>query len=249
MEQYSGQERLRGAARQELLEQLHSSYAVPGYRQRLWMLRKKYAWLFVVQGSYLLKRVLDVVVSFFALVFLSPVMLIVAVSIKLYDGGSILYVTERVGQWGECFSFPKFRSMMINADKIKEKILDQNDHEESITFKMKKDPRVTPIGRWIRKLSIDELPQLWCVLIGEMSLVGPRPPTICEVEKYTLEDRRRLDTKPGITCFWQVQGRGDIPFDQQLLLDRQYIESQGFWTDMTILLKTIPAVLLGKGAY
>jgi lipopolysaccharide/colanic/teichoic acid biosynthesis glycosyltransferase len=114
---------------------------------------------------------------------------------------------------------------------------------------MKKDPRVTWIGRIIRKVSIDELPQLWNVLKGDMSLVGPRPPVPKEVELYTLSDRRRLDIIPGITCIWQVSGRGDIAFDEQVQLDVQYIESQSFWIDIKILLKTIPAVLTGKGAY
>ena len=118
-----------------------------------------------------------------------------------------------------------------------------------ITFKMKKDPRITWIGRIIRKLSIDELPQLWCVLKGDMSLVGPRPPVPSEVEKYTLSDRRRLDIKPGLTCIWQVSGRGDIPFKEQVKLDVQYIESQSIWLDIKIILLTVPAVLTGKGAY
>ncbi|UCD91022.1 MAG: sugar transferase [Desulfobacterales bacterium] len=139
--------------------------------------------------------------------------------------------------------------MVVEAETIKDSIFDQRDHEDRITFKMKKDPRITWIGRIIRKLSVDELPQLWNVLKGDMSLVGPRPPVPREVEQYTLLDRRRLDVIPGLTCFWQVSGRGDIPFDQQVELDVQYIESQSFWTDIKILFKTIPAVLTGKGAY
>jgi lipopolysaccharide/colanic/teichoic acid biosynthesis glycosyltransferase len=114
---------------------------------------------------------------------------------------------------------------------------------------MKNDPRVTWIGRIIRKFSIDELPQLWCVLIGDMSLVGPRPPVPREVALYTLKDRRRLESTPGLTCIWQVSGRGDIPFPQQVELDVEYIESQSLWLDLKILLKTVPAVLTGKGAY
>jgi hypothetical protein len=119
----------------------------------------------------------------------------------------------------------------------------------TLTFKMKRDPRVTWIGRIIRKLSIDELPQLWCVLKGDMSLVGPRPPVPREVEEYSLSDRRRLDVKPGLTCFWQVQGRGNIPFPQQCRLDVEYIESQSLWLDIKLLVQTVPAVLLGRGAY
>jgi lipopolysaccharide/colanic/teichoic acid biosynthesis glycosyltransferase len=114
---------------------------------------------------------------------------------------------------------------------------------------MKKDPRITWIGRIIRKLSIDELPQLWCVLKGDMALVGPRPPLPREVALYSLSDRRRLDVLPGLTCIWQVEGRGDIPFPEQVEMDVRYIESQSLWFDIVLLLKTVPAVLTGKGAY
>lgn len=118
-----------------------------------------------------------------------------------------------------------------------------------VLFKMKHDPRVTRVGRFIRKASIDELPQLWNVFVGDMSLVGPRPPVPSEVDQYSLSDRRRLDVVPGITCIWQVSGRSDIPFPEQVELDVQYIDSQSLLTDLKILLNTIPAVLLGKGAY
>ena len=137
----------------------------------------------------------------------------------------------------------------MNAEEIKDQLLDQSDLGDSITFKMKHDPRVTRIGRFIRKFSIDELPQLWCVLKGDMSLVGPRPPVPREVAEYTLADRRRLDIIPGLTCIWQVSGRSDIPFDKQVELDVQYIESQSVAMDLLLLVKTIPAVLLGKGSY
>lgn len=217
--------------------------------QRLRFLRKKYAWLLVIGSARALKRTVDIVGSGVGLIVLSPLMLFVMACIKLTDRGPILYVAPRVGKWGREFPFPKFRSMCLNADEIKDEILEQNDHADSVTFKMKNDPRVTWIGRIIRKLSVDELPQLWCVLRGDMSLVGPRPPVPREVALYTLADRRRLDVKPGLTCFWQVEGRGDIPFDQQVDLDVEYIESQSFWTDVKILFKTVPAVLFGKGAY
>lgn len=139
--------------------------------------------------------------------------------------------------------------MVANAEAVKAQLMAQNQHKEGVTFKMKKDPRITPIGRFIRKTSIDELPQLYSVLIGDMSLVGPRPPVPQEVRQYNLLQRRRLDAKPGLTCFWQVEGRGDIPFTQQVELDIRYINSQSFWLDIWLLLKTVPAVLLGKGAY
>ena len=127
--------------------------------------------------------------------------------------------------------------------------MNYNDLKEGVTFKIKRDPRITWIGRILRKTSMDELPQLWCVLKGEMSLVGPRPPLPEEVSLYILQDRSRLDVTPGLTCIWQVSGRSEIPFSSQVKLDREYIESQSFWLDLKLLLKTIPAVILGRGAY
>jgi len=139
--------------------------------------------------------------------------------------------------------------MVIGADKMKDDLLEQNESDGGVIFKMKRDPRITRSGRIIRRFSIDELPQLINVIKGDMSLVGPRPPVPREVAEYTLEDRKRLHIKPGITCIWQVSGRSDIPFDKQVELDKQYIRSQSIFTDIIILLKTIPAVLGGKGAY
>ena len=231
-------------------EELYSRYAKDkGLLRKLKFYRKKYIWVVIIGGTKFVKRSIDVVGSFCGLVCLSPLFVFVALCIKFTDGGSILFWQKRVGQWGREFNFPKFRSMVANAEKLKAKLMTQNDHQDSITFKMKKDPRITWIGRIIRKLSIDELPQLWCVLKGDMSLVGPRPPVPSEVEKYTLSDRRRLDIKPGLTCIWQVSGRGDIPFKEQVKLDVQYIESQSIWLDIKIILLTVPAVLTGKGAY
>lgn len=143
----------------------------------------------------------------------------------------------------------KFRSMYTDADERKKELMARNEMDGGVLFKMKDDPRITKVGRIIRKTSIDELPQLWNVLKGEMSLVGPRPPVPLEVDQYSLADRRRLEVIPGITCIWQVSGRSDIPFDQQVELDVQYIESQSFWNDIRILVKTVPALLLGTGAY
>jgi lipopolysaccharide/colanic/teichoic acid biosynthesis glycosyltransferase len=139
--------------------------------------------------------------------------------------------------------------MVPDADKIAHSLAEQNHHGVSITFKMKRDPRVTLVGRIIRRFSIDELPQLWCVLTGEMTLVGPRPALPREVIKYSLAERRRLDVKPGLTCSWQVNGRGDLPFDQQWKLDVDYIESRNLTVDLKLLIQTVPAVLLGRGAY
>jgi len=210
---------------------------------------KKCAWAVVVGGSSFIKRSLDVVVSAGLLVLSMPLLVLAALLIKLTDGGPVLFWQPRVGRWGRTFSFPKFRSMVVNAEELKKDLLAHNHHGDSITFKMARDPRVTQIGRFLRKSSIDELPQLWCVLKGDMSLVGPRPPTLGEVKFYSLADRRRLDATPGLTCIWQVSGRGNIGFSRHLELDIEYIESQSLALDLKLLLLTIPAVLSGRGAY
>ncbi|MFT5525235.1 MAG: lipopolysaccharide/colanic/teichoic acid biosynthesis glycosyltransferase [Pirellulaceae bacterium] len=240
--------------RPELTEELYRRFAVDtqgaiGFMRRIQYWRKRYMWLMVIRSAQFIKRAIDIVGAVVAFVLFSPVLLAVGLLIKFTDNGPIMFWQKRVGQWGREFEFPKFRSMVVNAEELKDKLLEQNDHNDSITFKMKHDPRVTWIGRIIRKLSIDELPQLWCVLVGDMSLVGPRPPVPREVAEYSLADRRRLDATPGLTCTWQVSGRGDIPFDQQVELDVSYIESQSFWLDLKLLFQTVPAVLLGKGAY
>lgn len=214
---------------------------------RLWW--KQAAWTATVSGANALKRAIDVAVSLAALVALAPLFLAVACLIRRYDGGPVLFWQTRVGRWGREFPFPKFRSMRTDAEGLKTALMARNDHQSGVTFKMKNDPRVTPVGRVIRKLSIDELPQLWCVLKGEMSLVGPRPALPREVALYTLSDRRRLDVTPGLTCIWQVSGRGDIAFEQQVELDLQYIQSRSVWLDLSLLARTIPAVLTGRGAY
>ncbi|MDP1835568.1 MAG: sugar transferase [Chlamydiales bacterium] len=239
---------LTGAARQQLIHELHRRYAKATTPHQRWTyLRKRYSWVFVVSSAKAFKRFVDIVVSTSVLTLLSPLFLLIAGLIKATDRGPILYVSNRVGQWGKEFRFPKFRSMHVDAEERKARL--ENELGQSVTFKMKNDPRVTWVGRVIRKTSLDELPQLWCVLKGEMSLVGPRPPLPSEVEKYTLAERRRLDIVPGLTCIWQVSGRSDIPFQEQVQLDLEYIRSQSFWVDLKILLKTIPAVILGKGAY
>ncbi len=236
--------------RARLEQELMHRFADGGTKAYRRYLVKKLVWRTTLSGVRALKRLIDITASLAALVALSPLFLIVSICIKSVDGGPVFFSQRRVGQYGREFNFPKFRSMVMNAEALKAQLAQQNQHGETgVTFKMKNDPRVTWIGRIIRKFSIDELPQLWCVLRGQMSLVGPRPPTVNEVAKYTLADRRRLDVIPGLTCIWQVSGRGDIPFDEQVKLDVQYIESQSLWLDFIILLKTIPAVLLGKGAY
>jgi lipopolysaccharide/colanic/teichoic acid biosynthesis glycosyltransferase len=241
------------STRQALVEELYRGYGSSGTRSRhVRAMRaglKKYSWLTVVQGTILLKRSMDIVFSGLALLLLSPLFLIVALAVRLEDGGPALFWQTRVGQWGREFRFPKFRSMVVNSEELRQKVLHANQHGDSITFKLKRDPRITRTGAIIRKLSIDELPQLFCVLHGEMSLVGPRPPLPQEVARYTLADRRRLDVKPGLTCIWQVSGRSELAFDKQVSLDVQYIDSHSLWLDVALLLKTIPAILSGRGAY
>jgi lipopolysaccharide/colanic/teichoic acid biosynthesis glycosyltransferase len=233
--------------RADVLRELQQRYE--GSSGRIRFAWKRNAWIFTVYCGRVAKRTLDIVVASVALIMLSPIFLIVGLLIWAHDRGAVIFWQARVGQWGREFPFPKFRSMVANAEALKAQILSQNQHSNGITFKMKRDPRITPIGRFIRKASIDELPQLWCVLRGDMSLVGPRPPVPQEVARYSLSDRRRLDVKPGLTCFWQVEGRGDIAFAQQVDLDVRYIHSQSVWLDMWLLLRTIPAVILGAGAY
>lgn len=235
--------------RKKLADELFARYGRGSFRQQVLFLRKKYFWLLAVGGAAFLKRVLDVSGALVGLILLAPIFGVVALIIKWTDKGPVFYVAPRVGKWGREFAFPKFRSMRINASQLQEELQAQSHHEDVKTFKMKKDPRVTPIGRFIRKLSIDELPQLWCVVRGDMSLVGPRPPLPSEVSTYSLEDRRRLNITPGITGLWQVSGRGDIPFPEMVELDVQYIESRSLRMDLLLLLRTVPAVFLGKGAY
>ncbi len=237
------------AQRIEMLHELSRRYEAGGTIGRLRFLHKKYSWLLVVGGTRLLKRALDIVVSGTMIAMLLPLFAVVAACIKLTDGGPVLFWQKRVGQWGREFDFPKFRSMVMNAEQLKDGLLAQSEHADQRTFKMKRDPRITWIGRIIRKLSVDELPQVWSVLKGDMSLVGPRPPVPREVALYSLEDRRRLDVTPGLTCIWQVSGRGDIPFPEQVQLDVRYIESQSLWLDCKLLFQTVPAVLSGRGAY
>ncbi|MGE3316318.1 MAG: sugar transferase [Planctomycetaceae bacterium] len=195
------------------------------------------------------KRGLDLVVAIPVLVLIAPVLAVVALCIKLWDRGPIFFVQKRVGERGREFNCYKFRSMVPNAEKLKDALLCQNEHGDNRTFKMHCDPRITWIGRIIRKMSIDELPQLWNVVLGDMSLVGPRPPVPNEVNLYSESDRRRLLVRPGITCIWQVSGRGDLPFSEQVRLDLEYIENRNLLLDIKLLAMTIPAVLSGRGAY
>jgi len=237
-----------GPSRDELLKRYANVGALSAWH-RLNFHVKWAVWKAVVGSTYLCKRGLDLVGALVLLLTLSPIFLLVAVLIRLDSPGPVLFKQTRVGKWGRPFAMYKFRSMYVDAEARKAALAAQNEMAGGVTFKMKDDPRVTRVGRFIRKGSIDELPQLWNVLKGDMSLVGPRPPLPQEVAAYSLSDRRRLDVIPGITCIWQVSGRSAIPFPQQVELDVAYIESQSVWGDIAILLKTVPAVLLGRGAY
>ena len=242
-------ERRTGDERSELLARLHRRYSSGTRLAPMRLGLQRLAWRLRVEGPAALKRAIDVTVSLTMLLLLLPLFGVVAAAVKWTDGGPALFWQRRVGRWGREFWFPKFRSMVINAEQLKDQLLKLNDHKDGVTFKMKRDPRITWIGRIIRKLSIDELLQLWCVLKGDMTLVGPRPPVPREVAKYTLADRRRLDVTPGLTCIWQVSGRGNIPFPRQVELDVEYIEGRCTWLDIKLMLNTIPAVLTGKGAF
>lgn len=205
-------------------------------------------WHLRVQFVRHLKRVLDVVLVLLGLMMLLPVMFIAALAIKLDSPGPAIFKQTRVGKWGETFTCYKFRSMCMDAEKLKTRLEDQNEVNGPI-FKMRRDPRITRVGRVIRKLSIDELPQLFNVLKGDMSIVGPRPPLPKEVNIYELEYLRRLDAIPGITGLPQISGRSNLDFDRWVELDLEYIARQSVRQDLVILIKTIPAVIFGRGAY
>jgi lipopolysaccharide/colanic/teichoic acid biosynthesis glycosyltransferase len=219
----------------------------------LWRLKsrlavRRLAWRWFVESSDALKRGVDVVGSAAALFLLSPVLVPVALLVRL-DGGPVLFAQTRVGRFGRVFKMFKFRSMRPDAEQHLAALLAANQHSGGVTFKIKNDPRITRIGHWLRRFSLDELPQFYNVLIGDMSLVGPRPPVPREVALYSLADRRRLFVKPGITCTWQVGGRAEIDFPGQVELDVSYIDSQSLGGDVRILVKTPKAVVFGPGAY
>jgi lipopolysaccharide/colanic/teichoic acid biosynthesis glycosyltransferase len=202
------------------------------------------------------KRTIDILGSTLALIMLLPILLAIAVAIKLTSKGPVLFRQERVGQFGARFTFLKFRSMFvsnksdIHENYVKKLIAGSIGVPENGVYKIQDDPRVTPVGRFLRKTSLDEFPQFWNVLMGDMSLVGPRPPLPYEVEVYDIWHRRRLlDAKPGITGLWQVNGRSRTSFDDMVRLDLQYAQSSSLWLDLKILLKTPGAVLAGEGAY
>lgn len=195
----------------------------------------------------LFKRLVDIVASLTGLIILSPLLLVVALVIKTTSHGPVFFTQDRVGMNQRRFRLYKFRSMVVDAEAQKAKLAHLNELNGP-AFKIANDPRITRIGRFLRKTSIDELPQLINVLQGEMSLVGPRPPLPDEVKKYEWLYRRRLSVKPGITCFWQVSGRSNTTFEQWMEMDHDYIDNWSLWLDLKILLKTFPAVIFGRGA-
>lgn len=184
------------------------------------------------------KRLMDVVLSLIAAIMLMPIFLIIAIAIKSESKGKVIFVQERIGYRGEKFKMYKFRSMVSNAEELKIKLLDKNEMGGPM-FKMKDDPRVTKVGKFIRKTSIDELPQIFNVIKGEMSLVGPRPSLPNEVEKFDDWMLDRLSVKPGLTCFWQVSGRNDISFDEWMKLDIKYVKERNLFLDIKLILKTL----------
>ncbi|MFI6439236.1 sugar transferase [Streptomyces sp. NPDC050759] len=194
------------------------------------------------------KRVMDIVLALLALILLSPVLLVTAAAIKLSSAGPVLYRQERVGRDAKPFRMFKFRSMCMDAERQRSAYRDLNECTGP-NFKIRHDPRVTAVGRVLRKWSIDELPQLLNVIHGEMSLVGPRPPLPDECERYGPRERQRLLVKPGLTCIWQVSGRSDIEFTEQVRMDLDYIANWNLVMDVKLLARTVPAVLERRGAY
>lgn len=199
-------------------------------------------------ANYWLKRILDVTLVLATLPLWGVLGLLISLAIKLTSRGPILYTQTRIGRHGHPFEFLKFRTMVVNADELKAQLLDQSDGSGPM-FKMKQDPRVTPVGRFLRKYSMDEIPQFWNVLRGDISLVGPRPAIPEEVFQYETWHRRRLEVTPGITGLWQATGRSDTSFDEMVRLDIYYAEHWSLWLDIRILLATVPSVLSGRGAY
>jgi exopolysaccharide biosynthesis polyprenyl glycosylphosphotransferase len=197
--------------------------------------------------ALLVKRTMDVIVALGGLVVLSPILLGAALAVKLQDGGPIFFVQERSGLYGRPFRMLKFRSMVVNAEALKARLDAQNEMSGPV-FKMKSDPRITRVGAFLRRASVDELPQIWNVLRGEMSIVGPRPPLPAEVARYERWQMRRLSMKPGLTCVWQVSGRNSVDFDNWMRLDLEYIDNWSLFLDLKLILRTFPVVLSGRGA-
>ena len=194
------------------------------------------------------KRLIDIVCSFVGILVLSPLFIIIAIIVKFTSKGPIFFSQKRVGRNGKEFDMYKFRSMVVNAEELKEKLAAQNEMSGPM-FKMKDDPRVTKVGKFIRKTSIDELPQLWNILKGDMSLVGPRPSLPKEVAQFEDWMYKRLEVKPGLTCYWQVSGRNNIDFEDWMKLDIRYVEEKNLWIDIKLIFKTVGVLFGDKNAH
>jgi len=192
--------------------------------------------------------VLDILAAGTALLLVSPLLLATSATVRLGSRGPILFRQMRIGRGGRPFPLYKFRTMCVDAEKRKQLLLEKNEQTGPV-FKMRRDPRITPVGRFLRSTSIDELPQLWNVLKGDMTLVGPRPPTPDEVPRYEQWQRRRLALTPGLTCIWQVSGRSEIGFLHWVRMDLRYAQRRSIWLDLVLLARTIPAVLSRRGAH
>ena len=201
----------------------------------------------LVSVGYLAKRTLDPIVAALGLVALAPVLAIIAIGVKLDSPGGVFYVDRRIGRHGRTFNCYKFRSMVANADQLRAHLADRNERD-GILFKIANDPRVTRFGRHLRKHSLDELPQLYNVILGDMSLVGPRPPKVYEVQQYNPCALRRLEVLPGITGLWQVEARQDPSFASYISLDIAYIENWSLLLDLRILIRTVGVVVTGTGS-
>ena len=195
-----------------------------------------------------IKRLIDIVFSFIGVIVLSPLFIIIAIIIKITSKGPVFFSQKRVGRDGKEFKMYKFRSMVVNAEELKEKLAAQNEMSGPM-FKMKDDPRVTKVGKFIRKTSIDELPQLWNVLKGDMSLVGPRPSLPKEVAQFEDWMNKRLEVKPGLTCYWQVSGRNNIDFKDWMKLDIKYVAERSTWIDIKLIFKTVGVLFGDKNAH
>ena len=194
------------------------------------------------------KRIIDIIGAGLGLILLSPIIAIVACAVKFTSKGPVFFSQKRVGKNGELFEMYKFRSMVVNAEELKENLEEQNEMSGPM-FKIKDDPRVTKVGKFIRKTSIDELPQLWNVLKGDMSLVGPRPSLPKEVEQFDNWMFKRLTVRPGLTCYWQVSGRNNIDFEDWMKLDVKYVEERNIWIDIKLIFKTIFVLFGDKNAH
>src|SRR5262249_4399503 len=210
---------------------------------------EQFAWTEFLGWGRIIKRTIDIVGALFLLILTLPLLLLFVVLVKVTSPGPVFFTQTRVGKRGRPFRMYKFRSMHENAEQRMAELLPSNEVNGGVIFKIKNDPRRTPIGSFMRTWSIDELPQLWNVLLGDMSLVGPRPPLPSEVQQYTLAQRQRLEAIPGLTCTWQVSGRCEIPFEKQVELDVEYIESQSISLDVKLLFQTVSAVFQRRGAY